>query len=99
MRPALAAATALHALNAGGIRVPHDLSLVALADTALTWFADPPITAAHVSPELTSRIAVDLIVEMLAGRKPRRIEHLVPIEIAVRESTCALTTTSASPAR
>jgi DNA-binding LacI/PurR family transcriptional regulator len=81
------AATALRALSARGVRVPDDVSLLALADTALTELANPPITALRFSPDDMSRIAVDLVVAMLAGQRPRRSEHLVPVELVAREST------------
>jgi len=81
------AATTLRLLSANGIRVPDDISLLALADTALTDLANPPITAVRFSPEAMSRTAVDLVVAMLAGQRPRRTEHLVPVELVEREST------------
>jgi len=81
------AATALRTLSARGFRVPDDISLVALADTRLTDLSNPPITAMRFSPDDMSRAAVDLLVAMLAGHRPRRMEHLVPVEFIEREST------------
>jgi DNA-binding LacI/PurR family transcriptional regulator len=78
---------ALRALAAHGLRVPDDLSLVAIGDTMLAELAQPPLTVVRFSPAQLTAVAVDLLVGMLAGQQPARLEHLVPVELVPREST------------
>ncbi len=80
-------AMAMHALAAQGLRVPDDLSIMALGDSMLAELAHPPITLVRFSPAELTGIAVDLLVGMLAGRQPARLEHLIPVELVLRQST------------
>jgi DNA-binding LacI/PurR family transcriptional regulator len=68
-----------------GKRVPDDLSIVGFDDVprAATW--DPPLTTIRQPLVDKGRAAADLLLELIAGRPPRRIE--LPIELVVRASS------------
>lgn len=83
----LEAATALHILVEHGLRVPDDLSIVALYDSPLTALAHPPLTALRSPAEALTAEAVDLLLAMLAGRRPDNPERLLSAELVVRGST------------
>jgi DNA-binding LacI/PurR family transcriptional regulator len=74
-------------LNAHGWRVPEDISVIALGDPRNTMLPLPSITVVRFSVADLAREAVDLLVGMLEGRQPSRLEHLVPIELVIRGST------------
>jgi DNA-binding LacI/PurR family transcriptional regulator len=83
---ALDAALAQQMLAAHGLRIPEDVSMISLNDSGLTMLAQPPITVVRFSPTSLTSLAVDLLVSMLEGRHPPRLEHLVPVELVVRGS-------------
>jgi LacI family transcriptional regulator len=81
------AALAQQILLAHGRRIPDDLSLMCVNYSGLTMFTHPPITVVRFSPADLILTAVDLLVGMLDGRQPSRLEHLVPVELVTRGST------------
>lgn len=83
----LEAVMAQHVLADHGLRVPDDLSLVAINDSALGELAQPPITVVTFSPADLTNLAVDLLLDLLDGRQPARLEHLVPVQLVPRRST------------
>lgn len=74
-------------LLAHGHRIPEDVSLICVNDSGLTMLAQPPITVVRFSPAELIPMAVDLLVGMLDGRQPARLEYLVPVELVIRGST------------
>lgn len=68
-----------------GRRVPDDLSLVGFDDVPRAAAWDPPLTTIRQPLVDKGRVAADLLLELIAGRPPRRIE--LPIELVVRAST------------
>jgi len=65
--------------------VPDDLSIVGFDDVprAASW--DPPLTTIRQPLVDKGRVAADLLLELIGGGEPRRIE--LPIELVVRAST------------
>lgn len=68
-----------------GRHVPDDLSLVGFDDVPRAAAWDPPLTTIRQPLIDKGRVAADLLLELIAGRPPRRIE--LPIELVVRAST------------
>lgn len=70
-----------------GWRVPDDVSVVGFDDVprASTW--EPPLTTVSQPLVDKGRAAADLLLELIDGRPPRRIQ--LPIELVVRESSAA----------
>jgi DNA-binding LacI/PurR family transcriptional regulator len=83
----VAAALAMQALAEHGLRVPEDVSIVALGDPRATLLPLPSITVARFSVTDLAHAAVDLLLGVLEGRQPARSEHLVPVELVVRNSS------------
>lgn len=78
----------LHVLAEYGRRVPDDLSVFSLGDSPVMALAHPPITALTLPVDAMSRTAVDVLMEMLAGRAPGQEAHILPFgEMLVRQST------------
>ncbi len=77
----------LHILAEHGRRVPDDLSVFALCDSPVMPLSHPPITALTLPVDRMSHTAVDVLIEMLAGRPPRQEAHILPFgEMVVRRS-------------
>ena len=68
-----------------GRSVPDDLSLVGFDDVPRAAAWDPPLTTIRQPLIDKGRAAADLLLELISGRPPRRIE--LPIELVVRAST------------
>jgi DNA-binding LacI/PurR family transcriptional regulator len=81
------AVLAMRALTRRGVRVPEDLSIVAIGDALVAELVQPPITAVRFSVQALTGLAVDLLIGMLNGHPPARREHLVPVELMLRGST------------
>lgn len=69
-------------LQARGVRIPQDVSVVGFDNTYFTRFLNPPLTTVDVSRVELSRIAV----AALLGPEPHRLLSL-PTTLVLREST------------
>jgi DNA-binding LacI/PurR family transcriptional regulator len=74
-------------LTEHGRRVPDDVSLVGLVDSPLTQMAQPSITVTDLPVTDMCNLAVDLLVDLIEGRKPRQMEHILPVRLIARPST------------
>ena len=68
----LEAVTVLRALTEHGRHVPEDISLVGLVDSPLTQMAQPSITVTDLPVNEMCDLAVDLLVDLIEGRRPRQ---------------------------
>lgn len=85
---------ASRALEARGLSVPGDVSLVSFNDTPLSQLMTPPLTSVSTHADEMARTAVGLLGERcssVAGRPVRTLPQkvVVPPTLAVRESTAA----------
>lgn len=83
------AAGALRALRTMGIRVPQDMAIVGFDDLPLASLLDPPLTTVRQPIRLLGFMAVELLLDILEGRKDGR-EIVLPVELVVRESCGAM---------
>jgi len=83
----LEAVTILRALTEHGLRVPEDISLIGLVDSPLTQMAQPSITVTDLPVTEMCNLAVDLLVGLIEGRKPRQLEYILPVTLIERPST------------
>ncbi len=68
-----------------GLGVPQSLSIVGFDDVPRAAAWDPPLTTVRQPLVDKGRAAADLLLELIAGRPPRRIQ--LPIELVVRASS------------
>lgn len=68
-----------------GRNVPADISIVGFDDVPRAAAWDPPLTTVRQPLVDKGRAAADLLLELIDGHPPRRIE--LPIELVVRAST------------
>lgn len=79
---------ALRALRAAGLRVPHDLSLVAFDDLPASMVIDPFITVVSQPAYEMGQKATALLLERLAGDGPDTPQEIIlPTQLIVRESS------------
>jgi DNA-binding LacI/PurR family transcriptional regulator len=70
------------------LSIPDDLQLAALVDGTAAQAADPPITVIDPSAERFGTLAVDMLVDVIAGEPPTQ-PTIVPGTLVVRGSTRA----------
>ncbi len=86
----LEAVSVLRALSEHGRRVPEDISVVGLVDSPLTQLAQPSITVTDLPVNEMCTRAVDLLIDLIEGRRPRQLEHILPVKLLVRPSTARI---------
>lgn len=75
-----AAVPALAAARESGLRLPHDLSLVAYNDSPVARYLEPPLTTVHMPLEEMSTTAVDSLLRIIDGGHPRnRVTRTAPV--------------------
>jgi LacI family transcriptional regulator len=80
-------AGALRAVNARGLRIPEDISIIGSGDSDLAMLATPPISVIRWNNEEVGRTSALLLLDRLKGatvKAPRRI--IVPTEYVIRGS-------------
>ncbi len=80
---------AMQVLREQGLRVPQDISVVAISSPTLLEFADPPLTHVLFDLDRAGRAAAQLLLDRLGegqGQPPQSVE--IPMDLVVRES-CA----------
>ncbi len=83
----LSAIGALNAIAASGRSVPGDISVVGFDDLRLARYTSPPLTTLRQPADVIARHATELLLGMIAGRKPGKLRHLFAPELVVRSST------------
>jgi LacI family transcriptional regulator len=83
----LSAIGAMNAIAASGRRVPRDVSIVGFDDVRLSQYTSPPLTTIRQPAGEIARYATELLLGMIAGRRPPKILHPFEPELIVRNST------------
>jgi DNA-binding LacI/PurR family transcriptional regulator len=74
-----------------GLRVPDDLLVAGLSDSAASRAAE--LTVLHLNPEAIGRQAAELLIQQLEGRQDAQTHVVVPAEVIARKSTARLSRT------
>ena len=76
-----------------GIRVPEELSVIGFDGIIYTTMEHPYITSVVQPCKELGRTAIKLLLTLLQGKQPANPEVILPYNISVRESTCAIAET------
>jgi DNA-binding LacI/PurR family transcriptional regulator len=72
-----------------GLRVPHDLSVVAIDEHLVADHTDPPLTTVRTPQRELGRAAARALLDAIDGREVGRIQIDVPPVLVRRRSTAA----------
>jgi DNA-binding LacI/PurR family transcriptional regulator len=78
---------ALHAIDAAGLRVPGDISLVGFDDIPLARYTNPPVTSVRMSAGDVGSTAFDALFRLIGGERLEGDIDQVPTKLVVRAST------------
>jgi DNA-binding LacI/PurR family transcriptional regulator len=70
-----------------GLRIPRDLSVIGFDGLDIGRVLDPPVTTVAADAEELGRVAFELLMAQLAGKRPR--SRVLAVELEVRGSTAA----------
>jgi len=82
----MAAVGVIRAIRERGLDVPRDLSVVALHESPVAEYFEPPLTTVQLPLEQLGRAAIDLALERIDGAAPRDVMLDDPPRLLVRGS-------------
>ncbi len=72
------------------ISVPEKLSLVGFDDIRFARYCNPPLTTVHQPTKNIGRTAMQLLLELMSGKKITQMNRILPTKLVIRESTIRL---------
>jgi LacI family repressor for deo operon, udp, cdd, tsx, nupC, and nupG len=78
---------AINELRAHGRRVPEDVSVVGFDDTVFAEVSDPPLTTIRQHRREIGGKAMELMIGILSGRKPKPAGICVEVDLVLRGTT------------
>jgi LacI family transcriptional regulator len=81
---------ALRAAREAAVKIPEDVSLIALHDSGLADYLSPPMTTVRLPVDEMAHRAVDLLVDLIGGAVPYGVVVRTPPLLKARQSTAPL---------
>ena len=81
---------ALHAIDAAGLRVPEDVSIVGFDDTPIASYSRPPLTTVRMSASEIGATACKALFDLIDDKNHDGALLRIPTELVVRGSTTRL---------
>lgn len=89
----LMAICVLEAARAAGLSVPRDLSVAGFDDIALAAHMSPSLTTVRAGGDEIGRRAAETLCYRLSNPDAPALQHVIPTELVVRDSTAAVNST------
>jgi len=81
----------MHTLRKNKFRVPEDMSVIGIDNIPFARFCAPTLTTISQPTEVIGSTCATLLLDLIDGRGPESMRHILPHELLVRESTGPLT--------
>lgn len=79
----------IRALREGGYQVPQDISVAGFDDIELAKYFEPSLTTVRLPIDRQGELAVQMLLDMISGRKPENMSVKLDGEVIIRNSTCS----------
>ncbi|MBF8185702.1 LacI family DNA-binding transcriptional regulator [Nonomuraea sp. K274] len=86
----VSAISTMEVAMAMGLRVPGDLSVIGFDNVPESMMTEPALTTVEQPIQLMGRLAVEMLLEMLAGREPAQRHVRLPTRLVTRASCAPL---------
>jgi LacI family transcriptional regulator len=83
----LIAMGAMSALEAAGLRIPEDVSIIGIDDIAFACLASPPLTTIRIPRERLGTLAFEALDRMLKLKRRQGANYRLETDLIVRQST------------
>ena len=81
---------ALHQINLRGLKIPEDISVVAIGSSDILDLFQPPLTTVKTAVTKIGQTAAQMLIQLIEnGSCPER-HVIIPSELIIRDSTCAV---------
>jgi LacI family transcriptional regulator len=81
---------ALHQINLRGLKIPEDISVVAIGSSDILDLFQPPLTTVKIAVIKIGQTAAQMLIQLIEnGSCPER-HVVIPSELIIRDSTCAV---------
>lgn len=85
----LSAISAIHAAKTLGIRVPEDLSVIAMDDISISRYISPPLTTVRCKKKTMGKSAAALLLRIIQGKQPAAI-RVQAADVRERSTVCQM---------
>lgn len=75
------------AIQAAGLRIPDDISVIGLIDESVAAFITPPLTAIDFPSRAMGEMAVSSLIRQLNDPSVPPVQQLLPAALTIRQST------------
>ncbi|MBI5577790.1 MAG: LacI family DNA-binding transcriptional regulator [Deltaproteobacteria bacterium] len=81
---------ALHQINLRGLKIPEDISFVAIGSSDILDLFQPPLTTVKIAVTKIGQTVAQMLIQLIEnGSCPER-HVVIPSELIIRDSTCAV---------
>ena len=77
---------AMRAIDAAGLKIPSDLSIIGFDDTPITSYLNPPLTTIHKPLKKISRLGTELLLKQIEHKEVAQNLYEIPTTLVVRQS-------------
>ena len=77
----------MYALRRHNFSVPDDISVIGFDDIAIASYVSPPLTTIAQPTKKIGTICATLLLDLIDGKRPDQLRHILPHKLVVREST------------
>jgi LacI family transcriptional regulator len=78
---------ALRQINSRGLKIPDDISVVAIGCSDNLELFEPPLTTIHVPVNQIGKAAANLVIELIETGRCEQKNLVIPTDLVIREST------------
>jgi LacI family transcriptional regulator len=80
---------ALHQINLRGLKIPEDISVVAIGSSDILDLFQPPLTTVKIAVTKIGQTVAQMLIQLIENGSCSERHVVVPSELIIRDSTCA----------